>query len=504
MALPARILLKQEAVPVHARRTLFELLEVTGIINGSNLSDTNVWPEMQQPFMLLFARNRVPAPGHAIRFITPLYDEALNGRGEVRIDSKSAQPVEISAVTEMPWIWKTLAVGTPLDFDVICKLTTTVARPLGTYWKKDLGLTSCNGYQIKPEQKPQIDAAFLFDLPDLDDTNLFQFAVEPGRLRKFAHPTAYRPRKRGIYRSPLVLVKESPGIDRTKGWALVSDADVAFNQSFYGYSAAGHPEGALLVRYLHLLVHSLLWMHYALLTSPKLGAERRTVYKTDLDDFPIVPLDELREDQRKELLLLSRRLERADTTVLAEIDAFFGRIYGLGDLDIEVIRDTLGVCLPYKESRDRACRPPDDPERRSFCQRMESLLLPFFKVLGESPEVVPAAPYGALENAPFGVLTIGVSGRRVLGSGSTVDVRVLQLANETGASQIIQETERGLVIGILNQYRYWTPSRARLLAAEILQNHTAYLRKRNAWRLVSMTIWDGMCYRTRGSVCPFC
>src|ERR1035441_7292420 len=121
---------------------------------------------------------------------------------------------------------------------------------------------------------------------------------------------------------------------------------------------------------------------------------------------------------------------------------------------------------------------------------MESLLLPFFKVLGESPEVVSAPPYGGLESAPFGVLTIGVSGRRVLGSGSTVDVRALQLPNETGAAQIIQETERGLVIGILNQYRYWTPSRARLLAAEILQNHTAYLRKRNAWRLVSMTIWD--------------
>ena len=45
MALPARVLLKQEAVPVRARRTLFELLEVTGIINCSNLSDTTVWPE---------------------------------------------------------------------------------------------------------------------------------------------------------------------------------------------------------------------------------------------------------------------------------------------------------------------------------------------------------------------------------------------------------------------------------------------------------------------------
>jgi hypothetical protein len=476
MALPARILLKQEAVPVHARRTLFELLEVTGIINGSNLSDTNVWPEMQQPFMLLFARNRVPAPGHAIRFITPLYDEALNGRGEVRIDSKSAQPVEISAVAEVPWIWKALAVGTSLDFDIVRKLNASGRPPLRTYWK-DLQLTSGNGYQVKPRQKPQRDATFLHDLPDLNDTGKFEFVVRPGKLQKFNRPTSLFPRQREIYRAPLVLVKGFPGTDRERGWALLSDTDVAFNQSFYGYSGHGHPQGDLLVRYIHLLVHSLLWMHYALLTSPKLGAERREFYKSDLDAFPVVPLDRLSEEQRRELSLLSRRLENADTSVFPEIDTFFAKSYGLDPLDLEVINDTLSVSLPYKECRDRACRPPDDPERLSFCHRIESLLLPFFKVVGERPEVVSAPPYGGLESAPFGVLTIGVSGRRVLGSGSTVDVRVLQLANETGASQIIQETERGLVIGILNQYRYWTPSRARLLAAEILQNHTALFEK---------------------------
>ena len=60
MALPARILLKQEAIPRHARETFLRLVEVTGIINGTNLSDTAIWPKMGQPFMLLFARNCQP------------------------------------------------------------------------------------------------------------------------------------------------------------------------------------------------------------------------------------------------------------------------------------------------------------------------------------------------------------------------------------------------------------------------------------------------------------
>lgn len=100
MALPARILLKQEEVPRYARETMFRLIEITGIINGSNLTDTNVWPGMNQPFLLLFARNRRPKPGHVLRLITPRYEYVLNRRGEVRVDSKSAQPIEVESTFE--------------------------------------------------------------------------------------------------------------------------------------------------------------------------------------------------------------------------------------------------------------------------------------------------------------------------------------------------------------------------------------------------------------------
>jgi SAM-dependent methyltransferase len=474
MALPGRILFKQEAVPVKARDTLFQLLEVTGIINGSNLSDTKVWPDMQQPFMLMFARNRVPKPDHVIRFITPQYDDALNRRGSLRIDSKSAEPVELAATTEVPWIWKALAIGTSLDFDVVRKLSAGGGRRLGVYWKKDLELSSCNGYQLKPEQKPQLDATFLQDLPDLNDTGLFEFVLRPEELQNFAHPTAFRPRKRDVYRKPLALVKGFPGTEREKGFALLSHVDVAFNQSFFGYSGYGHIHGDLLVRYVYLLVHSKLWMHYALLTSPKLGAERREFYKSDLDDFPIVPLEKLSEDQRHEVSILSKRLENSDKTVFPEIDLFFGSLYGLNPLDVEVIQDTLSVCLPFKESRDRACRRPGNPDRQAFCQKLESLLLPFFKVIGKRLEVMPAKLDESLDShAPFSILTIGVRGRKGLTPSDSVTKRVFHLASKTGATRIIQEQERSLVIGILNQYRYWTLSRARLLAAEILRRHAA-------------------------------
>lgn len=477
MALPGRILLKQETVPVHARNTLLQLLEVTGIINGSNLSDTKVWPDMQQPFILMFARNHVPKANHLIRLITPQYDAALNGKGRIRIDSRSAEPVELRAATEFPWIWKAMAIGTPLDLDVIRKLNASRGRPLGDYWERDLKLSGRNGYQLKPDQKPQLDATFLNHLPDLNDTGLFGFVVESSSLSKFPHRTAFRPRKLDVYRGPLALVKGFPGTEREKGWALLSDEDVAFNQSFFGYSGYGHIQGDLLVRYVHLLVHSHIWMHYALLTSPKLGAERREFYKGDLDDFPIVPLEKLSKDQKTELSFLSNRLVKADPTVFADIDMFFGRLYGLDTPDIEVIEDTLCVSLPYKKSRKRACARPESA-RLEFCEKLESLLLPFFRVLGQLPEVRLVAFDEPLDShAPFSTLTVGVRGQKAIVPDEIVTKRVLHLASDSGATRVIQEQESGLVVGILNQYRYWTASRARLLAAEILRRHAAIFER---------------------------
>ena len=496
MALPARILLKQEDVPKRARNTLLGLVEVTGIINGSNLADTPVWPavsgkerkgskarraKMSQPFMLLFARNRRPRPGHAVQFITPQYDVALNKKGEVWIDSKSAQPVEVEAAVAEPWLWKSLAVGTALDVEVVRKLSEADTQPLQSYWQDDLELMSSNGYQIKENQR-QRDASFLKGLPDLNSTDLFRFEVDPEdeRMPRFSHATLFRTRKQkqdplAAYRAPLVLVKESPGNRRQDGRAVLSFVNVAYNESFHGYSGAGHPEGEILVRYLHLFVHSVMWMHYGLLTSPKLGAERRRFYKSDLDDCPIVPFERLSRAQKRTIVDLSNRLLRQNTGVFTDIDEFFAGLYGLDNLDLEVIDDTLDVCLPYRESRERACRTPSAREHKTFRDRVEGLLRPFFKTVGQDAVVELWQPQDARlrQTMPFSVLLIGERGRNLPDAGDFLQESVVPLVTETGQTLIIQESEDGLLVAILNQYRYWTPSRARLLAAEILRNHMA-------------------------------
>ena len=492
MALPSRILLKQQDVPKQAREALLQLIEVTGIINGSNLADTRVWPaapgkeskasrkrpkKMGQPFMLLFARNRRPKPGHTVQFISPQCDVALNSKGELWIDSKSAQPVEVDASFQESWLWKALSVGTSLDIALIRKMNAAQARALQTYWEEDLHLLSDNGYQIRPDQ-PQDDASHLHKLPNLDSTKLFSFAVDTSKLSLFTRPTARWPRTRDLYRAPLALVKVSPGKHRQDGRALLSLGDVAFNESYYGYSAAGHPEGELLARYVHLFVHSSMWAHYALVVSPEFGAERRKLQKRDLDNCPIVPLSSLSPEQKRTLMRLSRQLVETtahNATLFSEIDRFFGALYGLDQLDLEVIHDTLEVSLPYADFRKRACQRPNAKEQSTFRERLEGLLAPFFKVVGQEPvvELRQLPDTHRREKTPFGVLAIGKRGQKLPETGDFFLENVVPLATQTGQTLIVQESQGGLLVAIRNQYRYWTPTRARLLAADILRNRMA-------------------------------
>ena len=140
---------------------------------------------------------------------------------------------------------------------------------------------------------------------------------------------------------------------------------------------------------------------------------------------------------------------------------------------MEVVRDTVEVAMPYIESRNRACNPPRPTEREQFRKRLESILCPFFKVTGDEPQVTLWEPDKAFfqTKAPFGLLLISKRGTTLSAPDSLFREVWLKLADDTGSTRIIQQVDGGLVVALLNQYRYWTPSRARLLGAELVREH---------------------------------
>lgn len=471
LALPGRILLKQEPIPKRARETLLQLLDVTGIVNGSNLSDTRVWPDMAQPFVLLFALNRVPEAGHRINFVTPQYDETLNRKGHLRIDSKSAQTLEVESTFETPWMWKALSVGTNLDVDVTRRLLSSGHPSIKDYWEDTLNLFCARGYDV--EGKPQKDATHLIGKPNLSEVEAGIFEVNTVILDPFQRNTLYRPKNPKIYKAPLFLLKQAPGLERENARGLIAKDEVIYSRSFHGYSANSAINGQELVTYLHLFSHSEIPMYFALGTRPRFGAERRVIDKADFDECPIVPYEQLKSNQRQKMHSLSQRLLKKDFTVFPEIDTFFGQLFGFDTLDMQVIRDTVETAMPFQKSRSRACTPPLIADRKRFCSELKKLLQPFFAITNEEAEITLQRSTGSnsISPEPFLFIEINIKGKALKKTDDSLQSLFLKLAEESGTTRIIHEQENGLLIGVFNQYRYWTPSRARLLAAEIAREH---------------------------------
>ena len=220
-------------------------------------------------------------------------------------------------------------------------------------------------------------------------------------------------------------------------------------------------------------------MHHALLTSPIFGAERRVIYKEDLEEFPVLPWSHLTEKQREHVSMLSKRLLDDDLAVFPEIDDFFAKLYRLSRQDMEVICDTLSVELPYGTVRARACLPPSEKqkEREKFRARLETTLRPFFKRLGKEVTVVIETPANTVLTTPYSTLIIRGESELDFELDPKIPAEVLEIANKTGASMIFKEVPGALAVGVLNQYRYWTPSRARLCAATSLREHMALFER---------------------------
>ena len=473
MALPSRMLFKDGKISTIARESIFRFIKFTGIVNCSNVRKTNVWPDMDQPFMIAFASNVRPKNDDDFWFICPQADSSANRIGELRIDPDASCALPIQQVVDNSWLLKTLAIGTSLDEAIITKILSADTKPLLRYWRDELGLRCKKGYNVT--KNPDKDASLLNELLDLGSPigEESRFTVRPDSYARFDRPLLERTRlvegddPLAVYRAPLFLLRKSLPVERNSGNALTSCVDIAFNQSFYGYSAKGHANAEFLVRYLNVFAHSQLWTYYVLCTSPSLGTERPVFLKSDFDSCPIIPIEKLTPSIITLIEKLAIRLESEDDSAFSEIDEVIASLYGLDKRDVEVISDTLEVRNPHDELGRRGSAGVSKPEEVRFLKRLEKLLKPFARRI-DAELVVKKAGLSESSSYRFIEITDATFDRKV---DDSIDAPTLELATKTGASRIIQRSDHRLFVGILNQYRYWTPSRARLLAADILREY---------------------------------
>ncbi|MFG6460127.1 class I SAM-dependent DNA methyltransferase [Roseateles sp. DXS20W] len=473
-AVHARLLFRRADAGASAREALFRALRITGVLNGTALRKEEVWPDVDAPFCLLFARNEVPSAADHFYFVSPEIERGLNRRSLWRTDYESAQPIESGVLVSKPHLLKTLFRGTPLDVDLIDRLEAQLGgdRPkmvrLADYWTEERGLFSGQGFMGPGKEK----AEFIADMGAkmLSTRDASGRYVETSRLKPFTLAKVERPRRPEIYRTPLVLFSQTPGAKATSHPVRITldSTPVAFNYSFYGYSTAGHAHPAELACYLFVIANSSLFRYYTLMTSARFGVERDTIYVEDVNQFPLVPFEQLNRGQKIDACKFAEAFCKAtadEDSLVERMNRWVCSVYGLSRADGQLIDDALAVSSPVAESKNLAQSKPTRQQVRRFERDLASELREYFD--DDEPEPIATVLDDGSDSWMFLVVDLA-GGRSFEDSGEMLRKALTALADREGASRVLMPLENGkLCIGILAQYRYWTSSRARALAMDI-------------------------------------
>jgi len=486
-ALHARLLFQHGKKMPEARQAIFAALDVTGVLNGAELRSTAVWPKVDAPFCLFFANNQLPPPGAAFRFVTPHIEEDLNSTGVLRIDASNAELITVQQLDERPEIFKILFRGSQLDLEIYERIACKQLPTLDGYWQSLFGefrgrpRQAGNGYKrLNKATKKPIIAHELLGLPELTSNEIMPLIINTDALPLFKISLLDRKRVRALYTAPLLIVHKSPPVQANRIRVAVSENDLVFSETYYGYSAANYLEGQVLVRYLALLISSKLAFWYTLMSSGEFGFEREVVEKITIDDIPVIPLEALPDAAKKQINPLFDALVQEDSEEnWARVDDWVASLYGLSARDLQVIEDTLQFNLPFAKNRELAQSCPSQGEVADFCRALSAELQPWTQGIGGTIEVYPA---NLPATSPWEILQI----RRIqskLSKDQELEIeweQILRVADELGSSEVsVPDEENGVLYHArLRQARYWSISQARLLAQRIVWEHLDLLVER--------------------------
>jgi len=465
--LHARFLFKNSPAGCKSRNDLFSALNVTGILNASALRQSNVWPNVSAQFCLLFAQNTIPTDDNYFHFISPQYEKGINDvQGRFRVDYQSAEPIQHKVLEQNHFLLKTLFRGTALDVSVINKIFETIgsfnAVRLKDYWDKRVGKhKNGQGYKVANKKKSAQELLNIGAV-NLSKKDKADYIIKTEKLAAFSHEWLEAPRKTSIYYPPLVLVNKAIGADSKTVSVRISldGTPVAYNESFYGYSTCGHPNAEDLAKYIFIILNSNVFLYYTLMVSSEYGVEREAIQKgKDVDCFPIIPFESLTKAQLKQVRRLFLLFQEGND--ISIFNSFVRALYRLDVYEQQIIQDTLSTSLPISSALKKAQASVSQREIDAFTNMLVKVLQPHeIQVIFDSNMQQDSWLFFSLS----------------LGEPKNLDIKktLSVMADNSGASLIKFQEDSSLFIGMLNQYRYWTPSRARLLGLKLLKDSTSF------------------------------
>lgn len=210
------------------------------------------------------------------------------------------------------------------------------------------------------------------------------------------------------------------------------------------------------------------------MTSVTQGADRMMFTKGDLDAIPFPDVTTLDARTRKKLRDLAQRLEQDAKKPWDEIDETLFALYGLNADAVQVARDTLFSAASYRRQGKAALERTTRNSRATFRETLRAELDPFFDVCGEHAAVTEPAFQLDSWAQPWVFLAVTREGEPTTVSPALIR-KAMQVANERSASRIVVKltARAGLLLGLLNEQRWWTVTRAQLCAQHLARHHLA-------------------------------
>ena len=334
-----------------ASRQLIETLSPVTLVNLSNQSDW-LFPNANMPAVVLFARHRPSPPGVITTVQVPW------SPGGARSHTFEIAPSDIVTLPLADWrrrpeFLKAALLGCRRDMGLLDRLTSkfrTLEEGLGK-----IGVYFRTGLIFGDRSR---DASFLNGRPLLTAKDLRSFSV-PTDLSPFDAAGAEKPRSLGIYRPPLLLVKEFLRGETGRPIVAVANQTTVFTDAYHGATFPTKHRGAADI--LAAVLSSSLASWFFLMSASAFGLWMRRIKRGDVVQMPVPDLEAApRSEAGRRLIRLVRKLQRdpprdADWRTL---DAAVFDLYGLDEAERTVARDGLfRASWQWKPGRLESAKP---------------------------------------------------------------------------------------------------------------------------------------------------
>lgn len=323
----------RSATGASAVREIIEELSPITLINLANHTDW-LFRGSRMPAMVFLARHRQTARDLITTVQIPWSEDGKRHQ-TFEVSASDIVTLPLAAWRKRPQHLKAACLGTRRDIGLLDRLTVehgTLRENLRSYE------TRLRAGLIVGDRSR--DSSFLHGLPLLTKADGAPFAIRR-ELDRYADERAQWPRTRGIYRAPLLIVKEFLP-DSGRPLALVANRDVIYTDAFH--AAALPAQERRTARLLAGVLSSSLASWFFLMNASTFGLSMRRLLIKDIEALPVPDSERARHskagDRIVRLVEMSER-RNVDVGMWNALDEAVFDLYGIGEGGRIVARDGL-------------------------------------------------------------------------------------------------------------------------------------------------------------------